>query len=84
MTTHMNGDQQDTIRLEGVDIKGVYKFKYLDSMMDAAREMEKETNYRIQCGWNNWRKVSGMICDKRVPIRLKGEVNKAVVRLAMT
>ena len=84
MTTDMNGDQQDTIRLEGVDIKRVYKFKYLGSMMDAAGEMEKETNYRIQCGWNNWRKVSGVICDTRVPIRLKGKVHKAVVRPAMT
>ena len=84
MTTDMNGDQQDTIRLEGVDIKRVYKFKYLGSMMDAAGEMEKETNYRIQCGWNNWRKVSGVICDTIVPIRLKGKVHKAVVRPAMT
>ena len=83
MTTDMNGDQQDTIRLEGVDIKRVYKFKYLGSMMYAAGEMEKETNYHTQCGWNNWRKVSGVICDTRVPIRLKGKVHKAV-RPAMT
>ncbi|XP_063584720.1 uncharacterized protein LOC134762275 [Penaeus indicus] len=45
--------------------------------------MEREVNFRIQCGWNNWRKVSGVICDKRVPVRLKGKVHKAVVRLAL-
>ena len=44
MTTDMNGDHKDTIRLEGVDIKRVHKFKYLGSMMYAAGEMEKETN----------------------------------------
>ena len=43
MTTDKNGDQQNTIRLEGVDIKRVYKSKYFDSMMDATGEMEKET-----------------------------------------
>ena len=40
-------------------------------------------NFRIQCGWNNWRKVPGVICDRRVPVRVKGKVHKAVVRPAM-
>ena len=47
MTTDMNGDQQDTIRLEGVYVKRVYKFKYLVSMMDAAGEME--TGLNVTC-----------------------------------
>ncbi|XP_063598192.1 uncharacterized protein LOC134774725 [Penaeus indicus] len=42
--------------------------------------MDRGVNFRIQCGWNNWRKVSGVICDKRVPVRLKGKVHKAVVK----
>ncbi|XP_063854555.1 uncharacterized protein LOC135096746 [Scylla paramamosain] len=46
-------------------------------------EMEKEVNFRIQCGWNNWRQVSGVICDRRVPVRVKGKVHKAVVRPAL-
>ncbi|XP_063607302.1 uncharacterized protein LOC134781917 [Penaeus indicus] len=45
--------------------------------------MGREVNFRIHCGWNNWRKVSGGICDKRVPVRLKGKVHKAVVRPAL-
>ncbi|XP_063598632.1 uncharacterized protein LOC134775104 [Penaeus indicus] len=45
-------------------------------------EWRGEVNFRVQCGWNNWRKVSGVICDKRVPVRLKGKVHKAVVRSA--
>ena len=53
-------------------------------MVDETAEMEKEVNHRIQCGWNNWRKVSGVICDRRVPIRLKGKVHKTVVRPALT
>lgn len=52
--------------------------------MDNAGDMEKEIKNRIPSGWNNWRKVSGVICDKKVPISSKGRVHKAVVRLAMT
>ena len=34
-------------------------------------------------GWNGWRKVSGAICDRKLPVRLKGKVYSSVVRLAM-
>ena len=46
-------------------------------------ELEKEINHRIQSGWNNWRKITEVVCDKRLPIRLKGGINKAVVRPAL-
>ena len=26
--------------------------------------MGNEVNFRIQCGWNNWRRVSGVISDR--------------------
>ncbi|XP_068208550.1 uncharacterized protein [Palaemon carinicauda] len=74
----MDGDQQTTIKLGGGNIKRVQKFKYLGSVIDNGGNMEEEINNRIQCGWNNWRKVSGIICDRKVPIRLKGREHKAV------
>ena len=84
MSTEMDGDHQATIKLGGENIKRVKEFKYLGSMIDAAGDMGKEVNNRIQCGWYNWRRVSGVICDRKVPLRLKGRVHKAVVRPAMT
>ena len=84
MTTDVNGDQHESIRLEGVRLKRVYEFKYLGSVMDITGDITKEIDHRVQSGWNSWRKVSGVICDRRVPIRLKGGVHKAVVRPALT
>ena len=42
-----------------------------------------EIKHRIRSGWNNWGKITGVVCDKSVPIRLKGGIHKAVVRLAL-
>ena len=84
MTNGIDDDLQATIRLGETNIKRVQKFKYLGSTLDSEGEMDKETKHRVQSGWNNWRKVSGVLCDKRVPIKLKGKVHKAVVRPALT
>ena len=60
------------------------KFKYLGAMIDKEGNMNKEINHRIQAGWNSWRMASGVLCDRRVPIKLKGKFHRTVVRPAMT
>ncbi|XP_039613886.1 uncharacterized protein LOC120532039, partial [Polypterus senegalus] len=42
-----------------------------------------EVKKRVQAGWNGWRRVSGVICDRRVSARVKGKVYRTVVRPAM-
>ena len=83
-TTDTSGNQQAIIRPNGEMLKRVETFQYLGSMVDETVEIEKEVSFRIQCGWNNWRKVSGVICDRRVPVTVKGKVHEAMVRPAMT
>ena len=45
--------------------------------------MDAEMTHRIQSGWTNWKRVSGILCDRRISLRVKGKVYKTVVRLAM-
>ena len=47
-------------------------------------ELDAEIDPRIQAGWQNWRKLSGVLCDRRLSSRLKGMIFKTVVRPAMT
>ena len=38
---------------------------------------------RLGAGWMNWKKCSGVLCDKKMPVKLKGKVYRTVVRPAM-
>ena len=60
------------------------KFRYLGSALAEDGELDAEVDLRIQAGWQNWRKLSGVLCDRRLSSRLKGMIFKTVVRPAMT
>ena len=38
---------------------------------------------RVQAGWNGWGRMSGVICDSRVPAGVNAKVYKVAVRPAM-
>ena len=46
-------------------------------------DLDAEMTHRIQTGWQNWKRVSGILCDRRISLRVKGKVYKTVVRPAM-
>ena len=52
-------------------------------MVQESGGCEREVKKRVQAGWNGWRRVSGVICDRRLPARVKGKVYSSVVRPAM-
>ena len=56
---------------------------YLGSMMQESGGCEREVKKRVQAGWNGWRRVSGVICNRRLPARVKGKVYSSVIRPAM-
>ncbi|KAK3513273.1 hypothetical protein QTP70_009811 [Hemibagrus guttatus] len=72
-----------TVRLQGEEVKKVQEFKYLGSTVQSNGESGKEVKKRVQAGWNGWRKVSGVLCDRKMSARIKGKVYRTVVRPAM-
>ncbi|MCJ8729789.1 hypothetical protein PDJAM_G00110470 [Pangasius djambal] len=72
-----------TVRLQGEEVKKVQEFKYLGSTVQSNGECGKEVKKRVQAGWNGWRKVSGVLCDRKISARIKGKMYKTVVRPAM-
>ena len=45
--------------------------------------METEIAKRVAAARRNWKRCSGVLCDKRMPVKLKGKVYRIVVRPAM-
>nr|XP_009774571.1 PREDICTED: uncharacterized protein LOC104224587 [Nicotiana sylvestris] len=56
-------------------------FKYLGYIINGNGEIDEDVTHRIGVGWMKWRLASGVLCDKNVPLRLKGD--KVVVRPTM-
>ncbi|KAK3548498.1 hypothetical protein QTP70_013331 [Hemibagrus guttatus] len=76
-------ERSGTVRLQGEEVKKVQAFKYLGSTVQSNGECGKEVKKRVQAGWNGWRKVSGVLCDRKISTRIKGKVYRTVVRPAM-
>ena len=45
--------------------------------------MATEITQRVSVAWRNWKRCSGVLCDRRMPVKLKGKVYKTVVRPAL-
>ena len=80
----INGENNDeTVKIEDTKVPREKEFKYLGSTVQESGSCEREIKRRVQAEWNGWRNVSGVICDRRLPGRVKGKVYSSVVRPAM-
>ena len=77
------GNDDETVKMEDTKVPRVKEFKYLESTVQESGGYEREIKKRVQARWNRWIKVSGVICDKRLPARVKGKVYSSVVRPAI-
>jgi hypothetical protein len=64
-------------------IPQVTRFKYLGSIVQNDGEIEADVSHRIQAGWLKWRRASGVLCYKNVPVKLKGKFYRTAVKSAM-
>ena len=51
--------------------------------MEDTGGMTTEISQRVSAVWGNWKICSGVLCDRRMPVKLKGKVYKTVVRPAL-
>jgi len=67
----------------GVVIPRVDKFKYLGSIIEERGDIHADINQPIRVAWQKWKNALGVLCDKKIPLRLKEKVYHMVVRPAL-
>ena len=53
-------------------LKQVETFKYLGSMVNATGGCEEDVKHRIKTAWQKWKDLSGVVCDKKMAVEIKG------------
>uniref|UniRef100_A0A8D9FDT2 Endonuclease-reverse transcriptase n=1 Tax=Cacopsylla melanoneura TaxID=428564 RepID=A0A8D9FDT2_9HEMI len=76
-------DREQSVHLDGEEMRVVEKFKYLGSIVDGMGDLDNEITHRVNAGWMNWKRMTGVLCDKRMSLKIKGKIYKTVVRPAM-
>ena len=56
------------INLQGQNLERVNTFKYLGATLAENGDLDAEMTHRIQSGWKNWKRVSGILCDRRISL----------------
>uniref|UniRef100_A0A1U7VE38 Uncharacterized protein LOC104212906 n=2 Tax=Nicotiana sylvestris TaxID=4096 RepID=A0A1U7VE38_NICSY len=46
-------------------------FKYLGSVIKGGGEIDKDVAHCIGVSWMKWRLAPGVLCDRKVPLRIK-------------
>ena len=69
-----NGPGREPVTVLGKELLRVLHFKYLGSSVEETGGMTTEISQRVNAAWGNWKRCSGVLCDRRMPVKLKGKV----------
>jgi hypothetical protein len=75
--------QEGNVRLDGHVVLKKDTFYYLRSMLQKNGDIDKDVNHRIKAGWLKWCQVSDVLCDPKVPLKLKGKFYRIAIRPTM-
>ena len=62
------------IHLHRETVKRVKTFTYLGSTLAEDGELDAEVTHRVQSGWRNWKKVSGVLCGRKMIVKIRDKV----------
>ncbi|KAK6730585.1 hypothetical protein RB195_007195 [Necator americanus] len=66
--------EDGSIRVDGTELNKVNCFKYLGSKVTSTGDIDQEGRARVNAAWMKWKMATGVLCDKKVPVRLKSKI----------
>ena len=75
--------KEENIKLRYGPIQTVKVFKFLGSILAAEGGSETDVNNRVKVAWAKWRELPGVMCEKKMPIKLTDKIYKTIVKPAM-
>ncbi|GJU92804.1 cytochrome P450 714C2-like protein [Tanacetum coccineum] len=83
LTGQQREDKIPVMRLQHEREQLNESFRYLGSEIHKSDRIKDDVTHRIQAGWLKWRAAMGVLCDKNVPLKLKGKFYRVAIRPAM-
>uniref|UniRef100_A0A7I4Z469 Reverse transcriptase domain-containing protein n=1 Tax=Haemonchus contortus TaxID=6289 RepID=A0A7I4Z469_HAECO len=81
-TEYLTTDSSElgSIKINGTELTRTTTFKYLGSAIASDGSLGFETKSRVNAAWSKWRSMTGLLCDKNIPERLKSKIYRTVIR----
>jgi hypothetical protein len=77
------GYEDGDVSLDGQVVPKKDTFRYLGSILQKEGDIDEDASHRIKVGWLKWRQAAGVLCDPRMPHKLKGKFYRTAIRPAM-
>ena len=71
--------EEGDVSLEGQIVSKKDTFRYLKSILQRDGDIDADVSHRIKAGWFKWRQASGILCDKRIPQKLKDKFYRTAI-----
>jgi hypothetical protein len=79
----LDTQEEGDVRLDGQVVPKKDTLHYLGSMLQKDGEIDEDVSHRIKVGLLKWHQASGVLCDSRVPLKLKDKFYRTAIRPAI-
>ena len=77
------GASDAIVSLDGKTLNMKECFKYLGSFIQKNGDIDQDVAHRVKAGWLKWRAATGVLCDRSIPLKLKGKSYRTAIRPAL-
>ena len=68
-----NLDGNSDTNLQGDNLEGITTLKYVGSTSADNIDLGAETTHKIRSGWKKWKRITGVQCDRRISLMVRGK-----------